>query len=66
MCGVLFFSIDARACHEKVWVEVVWEQDSNLLRLLASISRQDTTSGKTCVVELVLLGQQLCIGVSIQ
>ena len=51
---------------QEVWVEDIWKQDSNLFRLVMSSSRQDATSGKACEVELVMLGQQLCIGASIQ
>ena len=51
---------------QEVRVEDIWKQDSNLFRLVASSGGQDATSGKACEVELVMLGQQLCIKASIQ
>ena len=51
---------------QEVCVEDIWQRDSNLFRLVVSSGGQDATSGKACEVELVMLGQQLCIGASIQ
>ena len=51
---------------QEVHVEDVWKQHGNLFRLVVSSGGQDATSGKACEVELVMLGQQLCIRASIQ
>ena len=51
---------------QEVCVEDVWKRDSNLFRLVVSSGGQDAISGKVCGVELVMLGQQLCIRASIQ
>ena len=51
---------------QEVHVEDTWKRDSNLFRLVVSSGGQDPTSGKACEVELVMLGQQLCIGASMR